>query len=55
MLAAFGIKNIFWMENKIKDFSQLIKGAKGGSLNNNPRNISDEDLIELLYKMTGLY
>jgi len=28
MLAAFGIKNIFWMENKIKDFSQLIKGAK---------------------------
>ena len=37
------------------DFSRLIKDAKGGSLNNNPRDISDENLIELLYKMTGLY
>ncbi|GAG70028.1 unnamed protein product [marine sediment metagenome] len=41
--------------NVIDDISQLIKSAKGGSLNNNPRNTSDEDLIELLYKMTGLY
>ena len=40
---------------KEKDFSQLIKDAKGGSLNNNPRNTSDEDLIELLCKITGLY
>ncbi len=40
---------------KEKDFPQLIKSAKGGSLNNNPRDISDEDLIELLHKMTGLY
>jgi len=42
--------------NKIneEDFPQLIKGAKGGNLNNNPRDVSDEDLIELLYKMTGL-
>ena len=55
MLAAFRIKNIFWMENKIKRFFAINQGAKGGSLNNNPQNISDEDLIELLYKMTGLY
>ncbi len=40
---------------KEEGFPQLIKGAKGGSLNNNPRDTSDEDLIELLYKMTGLY
>jgi len=40
---------------KEEDFPQLIKGAKGGSLNSNPRDTSDEDLIELLYKMTGLY
>ena len=37
-----------------ENFSQLIKGSKGGSLNNNPRDVSDEDLIELLYKITGL-
>ena len=58
MLAAFGIKNIFWMENKIKRFFAINQGGKkkgGGSLNNNPRDTSDEDLIELLYKMTGLY
>jgi len=40
---------------KKEDFSQLIKGAKGGSLNNNPRGTSDEDLIKLLYKTTGLH
>ena len=51
-----GIKsNLTDWEIKKEDFSQLIKGAKGGSLNNNPRDTSDEDLIELLYKMTGLY
>jgi len=51
-----GIKsNLSEWEIKEEDFPQLIKGAKGGSLNNNPRDTSDEDLIELLYKMTGLY
>jgi len=40
---------------KEKDFSQIIKGAKGGSLNNNPRKTSEADLIELLYKATGLH
>ena len=56
ILSAVGIKeNLSEWGIKEKDFSQLIKGAKGGSLNNNPRNTSDEDLIELLYKMTGLY
>ncbi|GAH19967.1 unnamed protein product [marine sediment metagenome] len=51
-----GIKeNLSEWRIKEKDFSQLIKGAKGESLNNNPRDTSDEDLIELLYKMTGLY
>ena len=56
MLSAVGIKeNLSEWKIKEKDFSQLIKGAKGGSLNNNPRDTSDEDLIELLYKMTGLY
>ena len=56
ILSQAGIKsNLSEWEIKEEDFSQLIKGAKGGSLNNNPRNTSDEDLIELLYKMTGLY
>ncbi|MBA7471492.1 1,3-propanediol dehydrogenase [subsurface metagenome] len=56
MLSEVGIKkNLSEWKIKEKDFSQLIKGAKGGSLNNNPRDTSDEDLIELLYKMTGLY
>ena len=56
ILSQTGIKsNLSEWEIKKEDFSQLIKGAKGGSLNNNPRDTSDEDLIELLYKMTGLY
>ena len=56
VLSQAGIKsNLSEWEIKKEDFSQLIKGAKGGSLNNNPRDTSDEDLIELLYKMTGLY
>ena len=56
ILAAVGIKeNLSGWKIKEEDFPQLIKGAKGGSLNNNPRDTSDEDLIELLYKMTGLY
>ena len=51
-----GIKgNLSEWKIKEKDFLQLIKGAKGGSLNNNPRNTSDEDLIELLCKIAGLY
>jgi len=40
---------------KEEDFSQIIKEAKGGSLNNNPREASEADLIELLYKATGLH
>jgi len=56
ILTAVRIKeNLFGWKIKEEDFPQLIKGAKGGSLNNNPRDTSDEDLIELLYKMTGLY
>ena len=56
ILSQAGIKcNLSEWKIKKEDFSQLIKGAKGGSLNNNPRDTSDEDLIELLYKMTGLY
>lgn len=56
ILSAIGIKkNLSEWEIKKEDFSQLINGAQGGSLNNNPRDTSDEDLIELLYKMTGLY
>jgi len=56
ILSQAGIKSdLSEWEIKKEDFSQLIKGAKGGSLNNNPRDTSDEDLIELLYKMTGLY
>ena len=39
---------------KEEDFSKIIKSSKGGSLNNNPREASDEDLFELLYKTTGL-
>ena len=55
ILTAVGIKeNLSEWKIKEEDFPQLIKGAKGGSLNNNPRDISDKDLIELLYKMTGL-
>jgi alcohol dehydrogenase class IV len=56
ILSAVGIKeNLSEWGIKEKDFPQLIKGAKGGSLNNNPRDTSDGDLAELLYKMTGLY
>jgi alcohol dehydrogenase class IV len=56
ILSAIGIKeNLSEWRIKKEGFPQLIKGAKGGSLNNNPRDISDEDLVELLYKMTGLY
>lgn len=56
ILSAIGIKkNLSEWEIKKEDFSQLINGAQGGSLNNNPRDTSDEDLIKLLYKMTGLY
>jgi alcohol dehydrogenase class IV len=56
ILTAVGIKeNLFEWKIKEEDFPQIIKGAKGGSLNNNPRDTSDEDLINLLYKMTGLY
>jgi len=56
ILSAVGIKkNLSEWRIEKKDFSKLIKGAKGGSLNNNPRNTSDEDLIELLYKTTGLH
>jgi len=40
---------------KEEDFSQIIKEAKGGSLNNNPRETSDKHLAELLYKATGLH
>jgi alcohol dehydrogenase class IV len=55
LLTQAGIKsNLYEWEIKKDNFSQLIKGSKGGSLNNNPRNASDEDLIELLYKITGL-
>ena len=56
ILTAVGIKeNLFGWKIEEEDFPKLIKGAKGGSLDNNPRDTSDEDLIELLYKMTGLY
>jgi alcohol dehydrogenase class IV len=56
ILTAVGIKeNLSEWKIKKEDFPQLIMGAKGGTLNNNPRDTSDEDLIELLYKMTGLY
>jgi len=56
ILSQAGIKsNLSEWEIKKEDFSHLIKGAKGGSLNNNPRDTSDEDLTDLLYKMTGLY
>ena len=56
ILSQAGMKsNLSEWEIKEEDFPQLIKSAKGGSLNNNPRDTSDEDLIELLYKMTGLY
>ncbi len=56
VLSQAGINsNLSEWEIKKEDFSRLIKDAKGGSLNNNPRDISDENLIELLYKMTGLY
>lgn len=46
-LSEWGIKEDY--------FPQLAKEAKGGSLNNNPRDTSDKDLIELLYKTAGLY
>jgi len=46
-LSEWGIKEDY--------FPQLAKEAKGGSLNNNPRETSDKDLIELLYKTAGLY
>jgi len=55
ILTAVGIKeNLSEWKIKEEDFPQLIKSAKGGSLNNNPRDISDKNLTELLYKMTGL-
>ena len=55
LLTQAGIKsNLSEWEIKKDNFSQLVKGSKGGSLNNNPRDVSDEDLIELLYKITGL-
>jgi len=55
ILTTVGIEeNLFGWKIKEEDFPQLIKGAKGGSLNNNPRDTSDKDLTELLYKMTGL-
>ncbi len=55
ILSQAGIKdNLSEWGIKEEDFPQLIKGAKGGSLNNNPREVSDKDLIELLYKITGL-
>ncbi|MBA3062128.1 MAG: iron-containing alcohol dehydrogenase, partial [Atribacteria sp.] len=55
ILTVVGIKeNLSEWKIKEEDFPKLIKGAKGGSLNNNPRDISDKDLTELLYKMTGL-
>ncbi len=56
VLSQAGIKsNLSEWGIKEENFPQLIKGAKGGSLNNNPRDTSDGDLIGLLYKMTGLY
>ena len=56
VLSQAGIKsNLSEWGIKKEDFPQLIKGAKGGSLNNNPRDTSDGDLIGLLNKMTGLY
>ena len=56
ILTTIGIEeNLFGWKIKEENFTKLIKDAKGGSLNNNPRNTSDEDLIELLYKTTGLY
>jgi len=56
ILSQAGIKsNLSEWKIKEENFPRLIKNAKGGSLNNNPRDTSDEDLIELLYKMTGLY
>ncbi|MCK4308985.1 MAG: iron-containing alcohol dehydrogenase [Candidatus Atribacteria bacterium] len=55
MLSQAGIKeNLSEWGIKEEDFSQLAKEAKGGSLNNNPRETSEADLIELLYKTTGL-
>ncbi|MEN3190004.1 MAG: iron-containing alcohol dehydrogenase [Atribacterota bacterium] len=55
ILSQVGIKdNLSEWGIKEEDFPQLIKGAKGGTLNNNPREVSDKDLIELLYKITGL-
>lgn len=55
ILSQAGIKdNLSEWGIKEEDFPQLIRGAKGGTLNNNPREVSDKDLIELLYKITGL-
>ncbi len=56
MFSQAGIKeNLSEWGIKEEDFSQLVKEAKGGSLNNNPRETSEADLIELLYKTTGLH
>ncbi len=56
MFSQAGIKeNLSEWGIKEEDFSQLAKEAKGGSLNNNPRETSEADLIELLYKTTGLH
>ncbi len=55
MFSQAGIKeNLSEWGIKEEDFLQLAKESKGGSLNNNPRETSEADLIELLYKMTGL-
>ncbi len=56
MLFRAGIKeNLSEWGIKEEDFFQLAKEARGGSLNNNPRDTSDKDLIELLYKTTGFH
>ncbi len=56
MFSQAGIKeNLSEWGIKEEDFFQLAKEAKGGSLNNNPRETSEADLIELLYKTTGLH
>jgi len=38
------------MEDKKNYFLHLVKKAKGGCLNNNPREVSEADLIKLLSK-----
>ena len=56
ILTAVGIiENFFGWKIKEEDFTPLMKGANGRSLNNNSGDTSNKDLTELLYKMTGLY